>query len=166
MSEPGISGRGRSAEEAFRAITGAGKPARASDGDALLGGHPVEVKRATNGTLNQVRAVKYIPLVARHEPSDTWYVVPAHDVVRLVSEKARGQHTENPFESATLSVSHLSDYRVPEAELKAATLKAIQSADEYPEIRENMNQVLEESRELARRSVARVRQTLSRAELL
>jgi hypothetical protein len=50
-------------------------------GDALLDDHPIEVKRASANTLNQVRAVKYITLVAYHEPSDTWYVVPAHQVV-------------------------------------------------------------------------------------
>ena len=64
-------------------------------GDAELGGAFVEVKKATAATLNQVRAVKYIPLVAYHEPTDTWYVVPAHVIVCLVASKGRGQHTEN-----------------------------------------------------------------------
>lgn len=61
----------------------------------MLDGCPIEVKSATSNTLNQVRAVKYIPLVAYHVPTEAWFVVPAPDVVRLVSSKARGQHTEN-----------------------------------------------------------------------
>lgn len=55
----GISGGGRSAEDMFRQMTGAIPARAAADGDALLEGHPVEVKRATTATLNQVRALKY-----------------------------------------------------------------------------------------------------------
>jgi len=43
----GISGGGRSAEELFRQMTGAAPSARAAQDDALLDGHPVEVKLAT-----------------------------------------------------------------------------------------------------------------------
>jgi len=117
MSETfGISGGGRSAEELFRAITGAEQAARAADGDAVLEGTPVEVKRATKVTLNQVRALKYIPLVVHFQPRDEWYVVPAHVVVAAVSQRVRGQHTENPFESATMSVKSLGAWRVPNVE--------------------------------------------------
>src|SRR5665648_452929 len=107
MSAFGISGGGRKAEEAFRQLTGADKAPRASAGDAVIDGCPIEVKNATANTLNQVRAVKYIPLVAYHQATSTWYVVPAQHVVRLVSGRVRGQHTENPFESATISVKNL-----------------------------------------------------------
>jgi len=101
-------------------------PPKSGYGDAELGGTYVEVKKATAATLNQVRAVKYIPLVAFHEPSDTWYVVPAHIIVCLVATKRRGQHTENPFESATLNIFSLGKYQVAhEADLKMATLNAI-----------------------------------------
>lgn len=157
----GISGGGRSAEQLFRQLTGAKPASRASQGDALLEGHAVEVKRATTTTLNQVRAVKYIPLVVHYEPADEWYVVPAHVVVALVSMKGRGQHTENPFESATLSVNSLARYRVPRERLKEATLDAIRRSDRLPQLREAMDEILRESRKLAAASRKRVGDLLS-----
>lgn len=162
MSESfGISGGGRSAEERFRELTGADRSSSAAQGDAVLEGTPVEVKRATSATLNQVRAVKYIPLVVYFEPGDEWYVVPAHVVVAAVSQKARGQHTENPFESATMSVNRLGAYKVSDVGmLRQATLDAIQSSARFPELREAMQQVLAESRALAGRSLEHVRTLL------
>ncbi len=63
----GISGGGRSAEAMFRELTGAEPSAEAAKGDATLEGYQVEVKRATSNTVNQVRAVKYIPVVVYDE---------------------------------------------------------------------------------------------------
>jgi hypothetical protein len=154
----GISGRGRSAEERYRLITGATRPTKSGYGDAELNGTYVEVKKASAGTLNQVRAVKYIPLVALHEPTATWFVVPAHIVVCLVSTKGRGQHTENPFESATLNVFALGKYEVAETDLKKATLKAIAEANKYPELKAAMARVLAESKALADRSTKSVKE--------
>ncbi len=59
----GISSGGADAESQFIALTGATQAPRAADGDAVLEGHLVEVKRASSATLNQVRATKYITLV-------------------------------------------------------------------------------------------------------
>lgn len=162
----GISGGGRSAEELFRQLTGAQLAERAAQGDALLEGHPVEVKRATSVTLNQVRAVKYLPIVVHYAPADEWYVVPAHVVVAAVSQKQRGQHTENPFESATLSLRNLGAWKIDNAlHLRDATLEAIAESDSYPELREAMERVLWESRELADASLAVVRDLLHRLGL-
>lgn len=157
----GISGGGRSAEDLFRQITGAAPAASAAQGDALLEGHPVEVKRATSVTLNQVRAVKYLPIVVHFTPTDEWYVVPAHVVVAAVSQKRRGQHTENPFESATLSLKNLQPWKVGDPyRLREATLEAIAASDRYPELRAAMEGVLRESRGLADASLERVRELL------
>jgi hypothetical protein len=166
MTPIGISGEGLSAEEAFRSITGATVAATASVGDAMLDGRPVEVKKASANTLNQVRAVKYLPLVAYHQPTQQWYVVPAHDVVRLVSGKSRGQHTENPFESATVSIAWLQDFSVGEDELREAVLNALDSADEHPRIRDAMAAVLEQSRSLASESIDLVRTILREEGLI
>lgn len=167
MSENfGISGGGRSAEELFRQMTGAEPAERAAQGDALLEGHPVEIKRATSVTLNQVRAVKYLPIVVHYAPDDEWYVVPAHVVVAAVSQKHRGQHTENPFESATLSLRNLGAWRLDNArQLREATLDAIAESDRYPELRFAMEQVLHESRDLADASLELVRDLLHRLGL-
>lgn len=153
----GISHGGQRAEVRYRQITGASKPDKTEYGDARLGGSYIEVKTATANTLNQVRAVKYIPLVAYHETTRTWYVVPAHAIVYMVSSKARGQHTENPFESATLNIQNLGKYRVSsEAELKKATLDAIAEAQKYPNLKKAMDEILANSKSLAARSIADV----------
>ncbi|MGI8945171.1 MAG: hypothetical protein ACR2GL_02880 [Thermoleophilaceae bacterium] len=163
----GISRSGASVEDDFRRLTGAAKADRAALGDALLDGRYVEVKRASSNTLNQVRAVKYIPLVAYYEPKAQWYVVPASEVVRQCARRSRGQHTENPFESATLSIRDLGTSAVPAgSNLKACVLKAIEEADRYPKLRELMDQVLLESTDLAASSVARVRDALRDSGLL
>ena len=156
----GISHGGQSAEELFRSLTGATRSLRASSGDALLDGYPVEIKRATSATLNQVRAVKYIPLVAYDERSGRWFVMPAHVVVREVSRKSRGQHTENPFESSTLSLNRLQDYQVEAGELRSRVLDAIETSSRYPGLRAEMVRILEESRHLATESVTWVGEVL------
>lgn len=162
----GISGGGRSAEELFRQVTGALPAGTAAQGDAVLQGHLVEVKRATNVTLNQVRAVKYLPIVVHFAPVDEWYVVPAHVVVAAVSEKRRGQHTENPFESATLSLKKLGAWKVEDpSRLRDATLEAIAASDRYPELRTAMEQVLRGSRDLADSLIDRVRGLLQQLGL-
>jgi hypothetical protein len=163
----GISHGGQSAEERYRKATGASKSAKSGDGDAVLGGCNIEVKNATAATLNQVRAVKYIPLVAFHEPTNTWYVVPAHVIVWLVSSKARGQHTENPFESATLNIFALAKYAIAsERELKRATLDAIAEANKYPDLKNAMQNVLKESKVLAARSIADVKALLASLKIV
>ncbi len=165
MATPGISHGGRSAEERFRQATGATKPGRAGDGDAVLDGCVIEVKRATAATLNQVRAVKYIPLVVLHEPTNRWYVVPAHIVVCLVAAKKRGQHTENPFESSTVNVFALGKYEVAESDLRTATIAACQEANTYPEMKEAMATVLRESKALATKSTDRVTALIKKLKL-
>lgn len=153
----GISGAGVEAESRFILLTGATPALRAADGDALLEGNLVEVKGATSTTLNQVRATKYITLVAYDARTDDWYVVPAHEVVRQVSRKQRGQHTENPFESATLSLRNLTAFRVRNpAQLREAVLNAVNDSASYPLVQEEMRRVLTTSRGLADDSIARV----------
>src|SRR5436190_7171588 len=106
----GISRGGADAEDLFIALTGATRAERAALGDADVDGHEVEVKKAASATLNQVRAVKFIPLVALFLPEGRWFVIPASEIVRQCAKKTRGQHTENPFESATLSLNNLRGY--------------------------------------------------------
>ncbi len=136
MCALGISNTGDSAEELFRQLTGATKAPQAALGDAVLCGQLIEVKKASSKTLNQVRAVKYIPLVAYYERGSQWYVVPANEIVRQCARKARGQHTENPFESATLSITNLAECAVEDpTHLRDRVCAAIEEADELGAIR-------------------------------
>ena len=160
-----ISKSGNRTEAAFRKITGASKAGKASLGDAVLSGHAVEIKKASSNTINQVRAVKWIPLVVLDSNDGQWYVIPAPDVVVLVSQKKRGQHTENPFESATLSVKKILNYKTEKSELKSAVLGAVARGKKYPILRKSMEKVLSDSKELASLSRSEVAIALKRSRL-
>jgi hypothetical protein len=84
-------------------VPGAVKSDCARSGDVLLDGSYIEVKTTADTTVAQVRAVKYIPLVVHQTTRDEWYVISPDQVVLLVADKPRGQHTENAFECAMLS---------------------------------------------------------------
>jgi len=107
--------------------------------------------------------VKYLPIVVYFEPTGTWYVIPPQVVVSLVSRKTRGQHTENPFESATLNLGALGSYAVtdPRRNLAKATLRAVEDGDRYPQLRDAMAVViLADSRSLAEKSRVAVQRIL------
>lgn len=157
----GISYEGKDVEILYRELTGASESPRAGLGDAVLDGHFVEIKAASKSTLNQVRAVKYIPLIVFHGPTSQWYVVPPHVVVKLCCAKARGQHSENPFESSTLSLKNLGSHRVSETDLRGATLKAVHQSDQFPELRRAMESVLTKSKALAAESLDEVRRVIA-----
>jgi hypothetical protein len=88
--------------------------------------------------------VKYTTLVAYDAENDAWYVVPACDVVALIAGKERGQHTENPFESSTLSLRNLGHFKVASANLSAACDAAVVKSDGKPLLKQKMKDVLQE----------------------
>ena len=145
----GISKTGNKAEDLFRSLTSSLKPTEAVLGDAVKNGIYAEVKKVSGDTLNQVRAVKYITLVAYDADLDNWYVVPACDVVALIAGKERGQHTENPFESATLSLRNLGPYKVSSTDLSSAWAAAVQKSDGKPLLKQKMKDVLKECKDLS-----------------
>ena len=147
--QAGISYGGREAERRFRNLTDASVANKSADGDAVLEGHNIEIKQASTNTLNQVRPVKYLPLVVLDTRCDEWYVVPPNQVVRLAAAKGRGQHTENPFESVTLSVAKIEEYTVSERNLRPATLEAIQEGERNQSLKEAMSEIRQRSSDLA-----------------
>ncbi len=89
--------------------------------------------------------------------------MPANEIERQCSLKPRGQHTENPFESATLNLRKLGDYVIDDdADLRDRVLAAIDEAAKYSDLAELMANVLAESTDLAVRSIAEVREALDR----
>lgn len=148
----GISNAGVDSEARFRWATGATKSSKSALGDAMLYDHYVEVKKASGGTVNQVRAAKYLPHVI-HDPrdNDQWYVIPADEVARLVASKKRGQHNENPFECASISVSKISKFKVERRHLRQAVKEAIDSANANTDMRAKMTSILQEQADLADR---------------
>jgi hypothetical protein len=93
-------------------------------------------------------------------------VIPAPDVVVLVSQKKRGQHTENPFESATLSVKKIREYKTEKSDLKNAVLRAVNRGKKFPILRKSMEKVLSDSKELATLSRSEVAIALKRSHLV
>jgi hypothetical protein len=156
MSNNGISNLGDTAENFYRKITGATKPEKASLGDAKLNGYYIEIKDAGSDTLNQIRAVKYATLIAHDKRDDTWFVIPANQVIKTIikKEKTRGQHTENPFESVTLSLKDLQSYKIDSAnELRKKTVEAINEANLHPHLKFYMNKIIKDSKAMAQESI-------------
>jgi hypothetical protein len=127
-----ISYDGNEASKKFCSITGFRELSKTdSKGDALEGSMVVEIKK---GTYNQVHPYKYNVLVGYHPDSNTWYVIPPDDVIRLllktknnVTEVVRGQHTPDPMICACLGkVNHpkYNKYIVSDADLRAAVIAA------------------------------------------
>lgn len=162
---PGISRGGKVAERLFLEITGAEPAPRASDGDALLEGNLVELKQASTNTLNQVRPLKYLPLVVYHTARKCWYVVPAHELVRLATDKPRGHHNECAYECAQFNLSRLAEFEVDAADLRERTLRAVEESAAYPALRDEMERVLAVAREMAVEAREHVRAKLSQLGL-
>ena len=153
----GISKDGERVEAMFRDITGAEKVSEKAKGDALIryqGGPDVyvEAKKASSNTINQVRAVKYLVLVVYDTRDESWYVVPADVVAKLCADKKRGQHGENPFENATLSVKKLGSYKLTRATkqtLRAKVRECYDAAQANSKVKRRMKAALTECSDLA-----------------
>lgn len=88
----------------------------------------VEVRECSANTINQVRAIRYIPLVVFSEGD--WYVIPPHEVVWLVAQKGRGQHATLPFESATLNLGQIESWcKCASDQLNERVIAAIRSGN-------------------------------------
>ena len=158
----GISDEGRRAEESFRELTGAARCAKPADGDAIVGGHHVEVKKASTTTVNQVRAVKYLTLVVLSTKDECWYVVPPHEVVRLCAERPRGQHTENPLESVTLSTNRMARFRVDNPnDLAAVVRRCAEEGERHEAVKRTMADIHEKCVALAAKARKRAIGALS-----
>lgn len=129
---------GDSAVHRFCEITGArALPHASREGDAVLGITAVEIKKATAGTISQVRAVKYVPLVVYRPEQDEWIVVPAPDLIRMIVEgQKHGQHGASPFICCSFSVRSIEQYAT--TDLSQAVQWAYMLGVQHPKLREAM----------------------------
>lgn len=72
----------------------------------------VEIKEChaaatASGTINQVRAIKFICCVIWAPNHGHWYVISPDQLVGVAATKPRGQHTEVPFESMNFGLRSL-----------------------------------------------------------
>jgi hypothetical protein len=158
MARQAIRNEGAGAERAFLGLVAKSRLTdSAKRGDAIVSvdgaDNYIEIKYVTSNTVNQVRAIKFIPLVI-YSPQHNrqWAVLPAHEVVRLVFQKDRGQHTEIALECANMTLSGVpAMFRFDDDGLSDAVHTAIRDARKYsllaaalPELLQNIR-VMNES---------------------
>jgi hypothetical protein len=104
--------------------------------------HHIDVKDCTSNTINQIRAIRYQTLVIYND--GVWYVIPPQEVVRIVGQKTRGQHTEIPFESAALTLGQIeSVFRCSDSQLPERVYAAIRMGqqEKFIEVKNSMERL-------------------------
>jgi hypothetical protein len=170
MARQAIRHEGDKAEHLFLRLVGDSVKSRDSKrGDALVlvdgNQHYVEIKQCQSGTINQVRAIKFIPLIvyAPNESNTPWLVVPPQEVIRLVLNKSRGQHTEIPFESANLSPNSISNkFRCKDEDLETKVRDAIRDGSKHGDLQAVMNTLHSELIALKERTKSKVDEIFAR----
>jgi hypothetical protein len=125
---------GDSAKELFRQlVTNVRRSNDLSAGDTEVfldnEWHHIDVKECRSNTINQVRAIRYETLVIHSH--NVWFVIPPQEVVRLVSQKSRGQHSEIPYECANLSLNNIDTvYRCSDSQLAERVYSAVRMGQE------------------------------------
>ena len=156
----GIVESGQRAKERFIKLTGA-DPGPHKNGDLLLDGHLVAVRMASGGTVNQIRAVRYLPLAVWDENEDRWYVLSADQVVKLVVGRA-GQHGSNPLENQKRALSRIKQFQIDsDQDLRNEMLAAIERAARWQTLRRAMVDAEEDARAVAAEIVGRIQRILS-----
>lgn len=154
-----IRNQGRRAEERFiRLVNGACRSDSSKRGDAIVvvdnREEYIEIKEChagprAGGTINQIRAIKYICCVIWAPERSCWYVVSPDRLVYLAASKPRGQHTEIPFECMNFSLDYLEKRpelheRCTDDGLCETVIRAIRSGRENIELSSMMSCLLEE----------------------
>ncbi len=117
----------------------------------------VDVKDCRSSSVNQVRAIRYQTLAIYND--GVWYVIPPQEVVRLVSQKSRGQHNEIPFECANISLSQIqSVYRCSDSQLAERVYAAIRMGQQerFKEVKKIMDDLYAELIKLKERTKSSV----------
>ena len=99
------------------------------------------------GTINQVRAIKYICCVIWAPKHRCWYVISPNQLVRLAATKNRGQHTEIPIECMNFSLKGLPDdlhTKCTDEQLAATVANAIRRGRRNANLHEMMHRLLKD----------------------
>lgn len=163
---------GKGAESEFLRLV---PNSRASDnarlGDVIVSvddtQHYVEVKEChapagSGGTINQVRAIKFITCVVQAPQQRCWYILSPDQLVRLAATKRRGQHTEIPFESMNFTLGSLSsDFhsKASDGELAANVEAAIRRGVAAENLKSLMESLLAEIVAVKQRYIEEVRRS-------
>ncbi len=174
---PGITIKndGEKARELFlQHVSSARKSTNENLGDAFL---PVdgtdayvEIKRCSEsgGTVNQIRAEKYICCVTYVASDQHWWVLSPHDAVREAANRTRGQHTENPFECFSVGLPAFKKCAkgpFSHADLKGAVEDAVRSGRGFPDVQQKMADVSADCEKLAAQHLKEVKALLATLKL-
>jgi len=162
-----IRNEGNEAERRFvDLVRGARKADRARDGDAIvsLDGSDsyIEIKQcqSSGGTINQVRAIKYIPCVVWAPSFGGWYVLSPDQLIELALRKCRGQHNEISFECINFGLRSLPESLhtlCTDDQLSDVVHEAIRRGRKHPELEQAMRDLLNDIQSLKKEFVDRVR---------
>ena len=159
MARQAIRNEGDDAESRFlQLVSMSQKSQTPALGDAVVTvqgkDYYVEIKQCgtRSGTINQVRAIKYIPCVIWASLRNKWYIFPPNRLVKIAAKKNRGQHTEIPFESMNIGMPANNDIQgaivCDDKELDKQIREAICEGERFPDCREAMSSLLDEIRQL------------------
>lgn len=118
----------------------------------------VEIKECHANTINQVRAIKYLPLVVFTPGTPKpWLVLAPHELAAIVARRSRGQHNENPFECAALSLGNMPEgRRCTDTELDTWVKDALHSGNEHHEVKALLEEIHTEIVQLSESAKRRI----------
>jgi len=154
--------QGQKAKDRFiKLVTNVRRPSDFSTGDTEVNidgvWFHVDVKDCTSNTINQIRAIRYQTLVIYFD--GVWYVIPPQEVVHLVGQKTRGQHTEIPFECAALTLNQIeSVYRCSDSQLAERVYAAVRMGQQpqFSGVKKTMDNLYSELKKLKESSKSSV----------
>lgn len=162
-----IRNEGKPAEQAFLRLVPGSRPSDiAKLGDVVVAldcaEHYVEVKHcdSVGESINQVRAIKFIPCVIYAPRRNSWYILSPDQLVRLAATKSRGHHNEIPFECMNFTLGSLSDdfhSKATDAELATKLHAAIRRGAAASNLQELMTSLLQEISTVKSRYIDAVR---------
>lgn len=171
-----IRNEGQEAETRFIRLVAQSRPsdiAKAGDAVVNVDGHDayVEIKEChakpgKTGTINQVRAIKYITCVIWAPEHRCWYVISADQLVGVAATKTRGQHTEIPFESMNFGLHSLPNSlhaKCNDDTLSETVHAAVRRSRRHQQIQDAMSELLREIEELKTRYIGQVQRLLRQA---
>ena len=121
----------------------------------------VVAKTVGDGTINQIRPYRCVPLILWDIEQKIWYLISAIEILRFAAPKNNGQHTESPFECCNLNIRALSSYECGLSQLVSKVEKSYAELESIPRVRALMADHKLNFQETATQTKAQVRAMLS-----
>ena len=170
-SRAAIRNEGNEAEERFlKLVADARTGDQAKKGDAIVtvdgADSYVEIKQcqSSGGTINQVRAIKYIPCVIWAPSFGGWFILSPDQLVELALHKKRGQHTEISFECINFGLRSIPESlhtTCKDEKLSEMVHMAIRRGRRHPRLQMAMRDLLKDIQSLKQNYINQVSKLIS-----